>query len=394
MIRKSCRLLCWLMIPALFGCGKSASRFGAVLPLTGSAAVYGQSIRKGIDLAFDELRKNPVYGPLELTVVDSGSDPARAASELEKVYDGGALAAIGGVTSAEALAMVRVADKANQVLLSPSASQPQLTGISTNFFRVFPSDFAEGTVMAKYAFDTLKVKTVVILAKQETYAKGIQQVFDEEFRKKGGQVLELIEFPGNATDFQALVDRVATLKPDAAYVAAYANELSRIIPELRAQGFAGYILTTSSFATAESVGHTGPAAEGTLFTQSAFDIDDKSPDHVKTFAAGYKAKYGHAPDLYAAHGYDSMMVLAEAMRQGGKSSSSFWKGMRSIHEFPGVTGTFQFDEKGDVQKFPHVYVVRDGKAIDVEKERQKALEEARRKMQEIERQLRELQQGS
>lgn len=394
MIRKSCRLLCWLMIPALFGCGKSASRFGAVLPLSGAAAVYGQSIRKGIDLAYDEIRKNSAYGPVELTVVDSGSDPARAASELEKVYDGGALAAIGGVTSAEALAMVRVADKANQVLLSPSASQPQLTGISTNFFRVFPSDFAEGTVMAKYAFDTLKVKTVVILAKQETYAKGIQQVFDEEFRKKGGQVLELIEFPGNATDFQALVDRVVTLKPDAAYVAAYTNELSRIIPELRSQGFAGYILTTSSFATAESVDRTGPAAEGTLFTQSAFDIDDKSPDHVKAFAAGYTAKYGHAPDLYAAHGYDSLMVLAEAVRQGGKSSSSFWKGMRSIHEFQGVTGTFQFDEKGDVQKFPHVYVVRDGKSIDVEKERQKALEEARRKMQEIERQLLELQRGS
>lgn len=394
MKRKTCQLLGLLLIPALLGCGKSAVKFGAVLPLSGPAKVYGESIRKGIDLAYEEIRKNPAYGKIELVVTDSASDPAQAARELDKVYDDGALAAIGGVTSAEALAMIKIADQANQVLLSPSASQPQLTGISSNFFRVFPSDFAEGTVMAKYAFDTLKVKTAVILAKQETYAKGIQQVFDEEFKKKGGQVLELIEFPANTTDFLALVDRVATLKPDAAYVAAYANELAMIIPQLRSEGFAGYILTTSSFATADGIQKTGPAAEGVLFTQSAFDLDEKSPDQVKSFAAAYSAKYGTAPDLYAAHGYDAMMVLAEALRQGGKTTSAFWKGMRSVHEYPGVTGTFQFDEKGDVQKFPHVYVVRDGRAVDVEKERQKALEEARRKMQEIERQLRELQQGS
>ena len=65
--------------------------------------------------------------------------------------------------------------------------------------------------------------------------------------------------------------------------------------------------------------------------------------------------------------------------------------MRSVHEFPGVTGTLQFDDKGDVAKFPHVYIVTGGKAVDVEAERQRQIEIARQKMIELENELRRLQ---
>ena len=65
--------------------------------------------------------------------------------------------------------------------------------------------------------------------------------------------------------------------------------------------------------------------------------------------------------------------------------------MRNIQEYPGVTGRLQFDEKGDVGKFPHVYVITEGKAVDVEQQRQRQIEEARQKMREIEESLRNLQ---
>ena len=61
--------------------------------------------------------------------------------------------------------MVEVADRESRTLVSPSASLPRLTGISENFFRIFPSDFAEGTVMARYAFENLRLRHGVILAK-------------------------------------------------------------------------------------------------------------------------------------------------------------------------------------------------------------------------------------
>lgn len=366
------------------------TELGAVLPTTGHAAVYGSSIRKGIELAHEQVQKDLEAPRIELLWADSGSDPDRGATELERVYKEGAIAAIGGVTSAEALAMVPVADRQNRILLSPSASLPQLTGISSNFFRIYPSDFSEGTVMAKFAVDTLRLRSAVILAKEETYAKGIQEVFADEFRRKGGQIVEIIEFPANTADFAALVDRVNTLKPDSVYVAAYATEILGIIRELRRQGFAGQILTTSSFAAAETIARTGADAENVMFIQTALELEGDIPPQVATFVSAYRAKYGGDPDLYAAHGYDAYQVLVEALRQGGTSASSFWKGMRNIREYPGVTGTFQFDEKGDVQKFPHVYRVQQGKALDYELERQRQLDEARKRLQKIQEEIERL----
>jgi len=385
----ACAVVC---LAAAVGCGDKTIRFGAVLPLSGYAEVYGQAIRKGIELGYERAKADPELGSrLELVIVDSGGEPARAKDELSKLYRDGAMAVIGGVTSAEALAMVKEADDRQRTLLSPSASSPQLTGISSNFFRVFPSDFAEGTVMARYAHDNLRLRVGVVLAKEETFAKGIQQVFSDEFQRKGGRIEETVEYPEGTADFAALCERVVTLKPDFVFLAAYAEELSRMIQHLDRLGFSGLVLTTSSFAAAETIEKTGTAAEGTYYAQTSFDVEGQLAPQVESFVKAYRAKYQHDPDLYAAHGFDAFNILVEAYRQGGTSGLSFWKGMRNVHEFAGVTGSLQFDERGDVGKFPHVYVVTEGKAVDVEQQRQKQIEEARRKMREIEESLRNLQ---
>lgn len=381
-----------LVAALVAGCpGGGAAKFGAVLPLTGAAKVYGESIQRGIEVAVAQVNADPQQKPkIEIQVLDSGSDPQRAKNLLDQAYDGGAIAAIGGVTSAEALAMVEIADDANRVLLSPSASQPQLTGISSNFYRVFPSDASEGTMMATYARNTLGITRVMVLAKQETYAKGAQEIFRERVIGLGGQVLETLEFPPNTTDFAAFAERVMTVKPEAVYIAAFAEEIVALVRELRREGFTGTILTTSSFSAGETIARAGAEAEKVYFTQTAFDPEQKKPV-VESFVAAYRARYSGNPDLYAAHGYDAVRVLVAALKESGSSPTNFWKGMRGIRDFPGVTGTFQFDERGDVKKFPRVYQVQSGKALDLETEREKRLEETRRKMRELEEQLQKLQ---
>jgi branched-chain amino acid transport system substrate-binding protein len=367
MIRRNISLLVLLL--AAFGCQQEkVVKIGAVLPLTGEGATYGQPVNKGVELAFEELQaRSDLPYPFELDIRDSGSDPAKAAELLEQLYEEGALAVIGGVITPEALQMVTVADRYNQVLISPSATSPELTGISKNFYRVFPSDAREGATMGNFATQKLKAERVVILAKEHEYARGIQQQFSEQFEQFGGEVLELIEFPSVPSDLSGLVERVMTLEPDAVYLAAYAEDLAKMISGLRDLGYKGTIFTTSAFASPEIIEQVGKPAEGVFLTQAAFDTDSEEPK-VSAFVSAYREKYGVNPGLYAAHGYDAFNVIAHAAIEKNALPSEFWSSVRSLREFEGATGTIQFDERGDVQKFPRVYVVNNGRLIDYEAE--------------------------
>ena len=346
--------------------GARTVKFGAVLPLTGQWQLYGEPIRKGLELAYEQAKDDPnAEFAFELDIRDSESRAPHAAEQLEAVYDAGVLAAVGGVTSDEALAMVPVMDEADRVLLSPSASSPKLTSISSNFYRIYPSDFREGAKMGNFAAQTLGLNKAVILAAESNYALGVQDVFKSEFERYGGEVAAVIEYPVGHTEFDDDVTKALSHDPEAVYVADYAFEIASIVKKLRQRGFRGRILTTHAFAAPGILDEVGGAAEGILLTRTIFDVGSSDPP-VKSFVDAYKAKYREEPDAFAAHGYDAFKVLQEALKQGGTAARDFWKGMRQV-KIVGASGLIQFDEKGDVGQFPRVYQVSDGKLIDYEK---------------------------
>ncbi|MEM6457536.1 MAG: penicillin-binding protein activator [Acidobacteriota bacterium] len=373
------------------GCADSTQQIGVVLPLTGDAAPYGVAIRKGVELAFDKLQAAGDYPhPLALSVVDSESQAATAATLLETQYQEGALVVIGGATSSEAQAMIEIADRFGRLLLSPSASAPELTGVSSNFYRVFPSDFREGSRMANFATQTLGLQKMVIIAEQQDYARGIQSVFTTEFERYGGSVIEVVEYPPNTAELSGLVERAVTLEPQGIYLAGYAEGIGRMIKQLRLDGYQGKILTTSAFAAPIGIETAGDAAADAYLTQTVFEVDSEYA-HIQSFVNAYKEKYGEEPDLFAAHGYDTMMVLAEALRDKKPLPSELLKGMRGLSDHPGVTGSISFDERGDVQKYPRVYLINDDLILlnydvfakKMEEERRRKQEELQRKMQEL-----------
>jgi branched-chain amino acid transport system substrate-binding protein len=375
----------FLLFAALAGCEEDeVIQFGAVLPLTGQYQIYGQSIKKGIEVAMDEIQAREDFPyQISVTILDSEGDPQKAKELLDQEFDDGVFAVVGGATTAEALAMVSEADEESRVLISPSASSPELTGISKNFYRVFPSDSREGTTMGNFAARKLQIENVVIITKEDPFAKGIQEVFKTEFERNGGQVMEVIEYPQGAADFSGFIDRVMTVAPQAVYVAAYAEDTAKMIQELRQREFQGNILTTAAFALPEVIEQIGGDAEGVFLTRAVFELESEDPQ-IKKFVQDFRDKFGLSPDLYAAHGYDSLMVLMAALLEGEPFASDFWKGVRGLRDYAGVTGTIQFDEKGDAQKFPRVYVVEGGNLVDYEKEVERRRRELLDKLRELE----------
>ncbi len=377
----------------LMGCPPEVIKIGAVLPLTGDGAAYGQAVRKGMELALDEIKADGLA--LEIEVVDTQSDPDNANKLLKEQYSNGAMAAIGGVTSGEAKQMIEVVDRYDRILLSPTASSPDLTGISRNFYRIFPSDHTAASKMAQAAAQGLSIKKIVIIAEEQPYARGIQSVFAPAFEGLDGEILETIEFPPHTTDMAALVSRAISLEPDGIYLAGYADGIGATITELRKQNYQGKILTTSAFATSTAIAQVGDAAAGVFLTQTVFETDSDHA-HIRTFVNGYREKYGEQPDIYAAHGYDAMKVMAAAIKGRPALPGEVKKGLRdAIKDFPGVTGSIQFDDLGDVRKFPRLYIIdkidTDLLMVDYNDRVRRKQDEIKKRREALKRQLEQIQ---
>lgn len=373
------------------GCGKDTYKIGVVLPLTGDDSVYGQAVREGIELAYSELQAGEQGAAFELMIEDSGSDAVKAGELLDKLFGDGALLGLGGVTTSEAKEMIRTAERYDRMLVSPTASSPELTDFSQNFYRIWPSDFAAASKMAQFLSQDLKIEQVVVVAESQDYARGIQGAFSSAFQGYGGEVLEVVEFPPNTVEFSGLMGRVMTLNPKAVYLAAYGDEIGSMVQELRRANYEGKILTTSAFATPAYIAPVGEDAAGVILTQSVFELDSDFA-HVKTFREGYVGKYGKDPDIYSAHGYDALRVIAQALDGRPALTTEVPKGLRdNIVDFPGVTGTIQFNEKGDVQRYPRIYIIgKDLLLHDYNERVRQQQEEIRRKREELKKRLEQL----
>ncbi len=369
-----CRLL--PALPLLFGLacsGQGPTTITAVLPLSGAAEVYGREVRAGLELGLAELRERDGL-TFALLVEDSGSDPQRARALLDQRLPE-SWAAVGGVTSAEALAMVPVAEKQGRVLLSPSASSDDLSGRSRFFYRLAATDTEEAARLSSYAVNTLRLARVAILAADSPAGQGKAQAFQKRFADPRRQV-EIITYPAGTEAFGEPVGRALQLRPDGVYVADLLTPTLALVRQLRGAGFQGRILATSALAT-PAVTSAGSLVDGILFAQVPLDLAGESPE-VRRFAEAYRARHGGDPGLYAALGYEAAMVLAAARREAGSPlPTDLWKGMRSIRDLPALTGTINFDERGDVKKFPRVYWIHEGRFGDFEKYVEQRLQELR-----------------
>lgn len=352
---------------ATAGCSRKLL-VGVVLPETGENAVYGAPIKSGIKLAFDEARANNTL-PEGWQVIfrDSGSDVTRAASEAEWLYDQGALLVIGGATTQEARAMIPVADQRERILLSPSASAPDLARRSVFFFRVYPSDDLEGVKAADILFQPPRnVRRVLILQEDNAYTRGLLPVFMGAFKAHGGEIVDSVTIGPSGWEKSARI-LLEGKKPDGVYLCGYGGAIIAALQVLRNAEYAGVIGTTSAINTVTFLQRAGRLAEGIFFPLASFDTaSEKEP--IKTFVKRYYDVYQLIPDIYAAHGFDAGLAALGALRdlrtRSGRDVALKLKGMA---ETVGVTGPLAFDDFGNIKHYPRTHWIREGKVEDYER---------------------------
>ncbi|KAA0222299.1 hypothetical protein EDS67_27215 [candidate division KSB1 bacterium] len=351
----------------IFSCVKKEKiEIGAVLPLTGSAAVWGQNAKMGLDIALKEINESGgILGSMmSLAYEDSESDPTKAVSALQKLININKIqVVVGDIASSSVLAMAPVAEGQQVVLLSPGASNPDITNAGNFIFRNWQSDALEGQVDADFAYSTRGYRKMAVLYVNNAYGGGLRTVFEEFFKKLGGQIVASEGFEQSSTDLRSQISRIAAAKPDAVFMPGYPPEMGAALKQAKEMGLKFQILSVQAFDDPQILQIAGDAAEGVIF--SVPKPPDTSDTVVSNFMRKYKQTYNKEPGVCSDTGYDALRIIAWAMNSGARSSQEIKDQLLKLKDFSGAAGSTTFDENGDVLK-PFIFKkVENGKFVSL-----------------------------
>ncbi len=344
-------------------------RIGAIVPLTGDAAGYGISLKKGMDLAVEELNKQPDSAGRHLNIVfeDDRNLPQAGVSAFNKLVSVNHVPMVlGAMFSAVTLAIAPIAENQKIVLLSPTSSAIELTTAGDYIFRIYPSDSYDGQYLAKFASEKLHAKRVAIVTLQAASTTSISQLFKKLFTAAGGTVVLDETYQTGNTDFRAILTKINEQKPDLVFLAGTMNETAALLRQAKELGVKTTFLGISTLYDPKFLKLAGDAANGVLFSSPMFDPASQTPE-MTNFVSAYHTKYGQAPDILAGYGYDTVNIAAlaidQAAKNGGATPDNIKTALYAIKDYPGVTGKMSFDQNGDVVKELRIMTVTGGKFV-------------------------------
>ncbi len=344
--------------------GTGPIKIGVMAPLTGDAASYGEPTRKTLQLAADEINAaGGINGrQIELVIEDSKCDSATAVNAAHKLIDtDGVQSIIGGFCSGETIPSVPIAAQAKVLLFSGSASSPALTNASPYFFRDYPSDAAQGKVLADVAYTKKNWKKVAVLQEQTDYAAGVFGSFDAAFKALGGTNVKE-EFPSNATDFRSTLTKLKAEKPDALFIDTQTPAASqRILKQLAELGWKPtLILNDVTGGDPDTLSKFSSQVEGAV---TAEFLPDETNAKLQTLIAAYKTKYGEDMPYhgYMACEYDALYALKDGIASVGNDGEKLAAWSRTIKDWPGASGSITIGADGDRVSGHSAEIIQGGK---------------------------------
>ena len=339
-------------------------KIGEFASLTGKEATYGQNAHKGTLLAIEEANAaGGVLGrQLELITEDDQSKPGEAATVVKKLISREKVVAVlGEITSGRTLEAAPICQNAKIPLISPGATATQVTARGDYIFRIFFIDEFQGTVMAKFARATLQLNRVAILSSvSSAQSVGLAKYFRERFTADGGTVAIEQKYGEGDKDFRAQLTAIKAAGIEGVFVPGYYAEAALIARQARDLGLTVPFMGVDGWESPELIAVGGAAVEG-AYLSTHYSPENKSST-VVDFNARFRARWGVDTNALSALGYDSAMVLIDALKRAGTTEGPKLRdALAATKDFSGATGLITFDAQRNPTKSAVVLTVKDGR---------------------------------
>ncbi len=340
-------------------------KIGLMVSFTGSSPHLGREIRDGAFLAVEEINKSGGINrrKLELIIKDNRGNSEIAKMNYLEFLNEGVIAVIGPATSTIARALLPLIDEKKLLALSPTVSGNEFSNRDDYLIRLEPSNKDFGEALGSYIKNKIKPNRILIMVDERNpvYTADFANSFITQIDKNSS--IHMFTIKEKISDFNVLVKEALMYKPDLILMvtdifnASIINQKIRIInPHIKLviapwARFSGFI----SF--------TGYLAEGVL-SVGYYDESPTNENYMK-FREKFMQKFGYPPDSSVINGYNTVMIIKEAILKGEELNSIREKILNSQFKLP--MGEIKINKYGDSELKPFVVVINNGMFEKIER---------------------------
>ena len=345
-------------------------KIGGIGPVTGGAAIYGQAVKNGAQIAVDEINAaGGINGvQVEFNFQDDEHDAEKSVNAYNTLKDWGMQVLMGSTTSAPCIAVAEKTKEDNMFQITPSGTAVECVQYD-NAFRMCFSDPNQGLESAKYIGENgLAAKVAVIYDSSDVYSTGIYESFAAEAENQPFEIVEEQAFTADSkTDFSVQVQKAKDAGADLVFVPFYYTEASLVLAEAKKQGYEPVFFGCDGMDGILGVENFDVTlAEGLTFL--APFVAKSEDEQVQNFVTKYEDQFGETPNQFAADAYDSIYVIKAAIEAGevtaDMDASAICDAMKAAMtsvSYDGVTGKgITWSADGEPSKAPLVVKIVDG----------------------------------
>lgn len=339
-------------------------KIGLLTPRTGKVAQYGINVENAAKLAIDEV--NAAGGidgkQVEMIVYDNKGDATESINLFKRLVDNDEVVAIvGPVISSTALAVAPLAEQKGIPVITPTATNVDVTLDSDYMFRACFTDPYQGGIMSKFAASNLGAKKAAILYNSgDDYSTGLAEAFKENFEGAGGTITDYEAYTEDEKDFKAVLTNIKANSPDVLFVPDYYNTVGLIAEQVKQVGLEVTMLGADGWDDVQK--DYGSVTEGYYFTNhyAADDTDAIVQNFVKSYQSAYE---GNTPNALGALGYDATKIMCCAIDKADSTDGEDIVKALSETDMDCVAGHVTFDENGDPEKAVTILTIHDGNLV-------------------------------
>ncbi len=341
-------------------------KIGYVGGMTGRVAGLGVAGRDGVLLAVEEInRAGGINGrKLELLPRDDQQQAEVALQVTKELIDSGAVALIGPMTSAMAVAMQPLVSEQKLVLISPTVTTNLLNDLDDYFFRLTYPLKTNAAKTAAYALaQGVKRVAVTIETGNAAFTEDWFESFRGPYEAGGGRIVHVERFrSGDEGGFLMMAKRLLKTEPDGALLLCGAMDAALTAQQLRKLGSKSPLFASEWAFTSDIINFGGSSVEG-LRAFVTYDPASKNPNH-EAFLSNFEKRFGYKPSFAAVLAYESAKFLVAGLEQVPQREG-LKDALLKIGSIEGLQGKVDIGRYGDAERETYLGVIRNGQFTTV-----------------------------